>query len=297
MLKKVLSIGGDSSRIDVAFGVYLDNSIKDMERNRRSCGELKLQQIITDAEIKQWALLSSSNDNKNKLIRFTVEHWKSNSNLINGKEFITTVDSKAHKINLNDFSLVQELQSDHAREDHDEVVIVSPDTDVFLIALSKSPLIQPHLYMLTGTGKHTRIIDIEAVAVSANEKFNKTKCNEEDFLNALLAYHCFTICDSTSSFAGRGKIKPLVELGKNKVFIDTFKNIGRILTSSEMFSSLKQFMCVMSGQRSNENLSVNDSRYNIYCQRQGKVSSSMLLPCHDVLIQHIKRVSYQTHIW
>ena len=46
-----------------AFGVYLDNSIKDVERNRRSCGELKLQQIIPDAEIKQWALLLSSNDN------------------------------------------------------------------------------------------------------------------------------------------------------------------------------------------------------------------------------------------
>ena len=85
LLKKVLSIGRDSSRIDVVFDVYLDNSIKDVERNRRSCGELKLQQIIPDAEIKQWALLLSSNNNQNKLIRFIVEHWKSNSNLINGK--------------------------------------------------------------------------------------------------------------------------------------------------------------------------------------------------------------------
>ena len=158
-------------------------------------------------------------------------------------------------------------------------MIVSPDFDVFLINMSKSPLIQSHLYMLTGTGKHTRIIDIEAVAVSANEKFNKTECNEEDFLNALLAYHCFTGCDSTSSFAGRGKIKPLVELGKNKVFIDTFKIIGRIPTSSEMFSSLEQFVCV------NDDDDVNDAQYNIYCQRQDKVSSSMLAPCHDVLIQ------------
>ena len=129
---------------------------------------------------------------------------------------ITTVDSKAYKSNLNDCSLIQELQSDHqeadtrlllhanhASEDHDKLGIVSPETDVFLIALSKNPLIQSHLYMLTGTGKHIRIIDIEAVAVSANEKFNKTECNEEDFLNVLLAYHCFTGCDSTSSFAGR----------------------------------------------------------------------------------------------
>ena len=74
LLKKVLSIGRDSSRIDVVFDVYLDNSIKGVERNRRSCGELKLQQIIPDAEIKQLALVLLSNDNKNKLIRFIVEH-------------------------------------------------------------------------------------------------------------------------------------------------------------------------------------------------------------------------------
>ena len=91
------------------FGVYLDNSIKDVERTRRSCGELKLQQIIPDAEIKQWALLLSSNDHKSKLIRFIVKHWKSNSNMINGKEFIATVESKAYKINLNGCSLIQEL--------------------------------------------------------------------------------------------------------------------------------------------------------------------------------------------
>ena len=74
LLKKVLSIGRDSSRIDVVFDVYLDNSIKDVERNRRSCGELKLQQVIPDAEIKQLALVLLSNDKKNKLIRFIVEH-------------------------------------------------------------------------------------------------------------------------------------------------------------------------------------------------------------------------------
>ena len=60
--------------------------------------------------------------------------------------------------------------------------------------------------MLTGTGKYTRIIDIQAVAVSVDEKLNKTERDEEDFLNALLACDCFTGCDSTSSFAGRGKL-------------------------------------------------------------------------------------------
>ena len=115
--------------------------------------------------------------------------------MINGKEFIAIVDSKAYKINLNDCSLIQELQSDHqegdtrlllhgkhASEDHDKVVIVSPDTDVFLIALSKSPLIQSHLYMLTGTGKHTRIIDFEAVAVSAMKNSIRPNVMKRTFL-------------------------------------------------------------------------------------------------------------------
>ena len=35
LLKKVLSIGRDSSRIEVVFDDYLDNSIKNVERNRR----------------------------------------------------------------------------------------------------------------------------------------------------------------------------------------------------------------------------------------------------------------------
>ena len=76
LLKNVLPIGRDSSGINVVFDIYLDNLIKDVERNRRSCGELRLQLIIPHAEIIQWALLLSSNDDKNKLIRFIVEHWK-----------------------------------------------------------------------------------------------------------------------------------------------------------------------------------------------------------------------------
>ena len=37
--------------------------------------------------------------------------------MINGKEFITIVHSKAYKINLNDCSIIQELQSDHQEAD------------------------------------------------------------------------------------------------------------------------------------------------------------------------------------
>ena len=46
-----------------------------------------------------------------------------------------------------------------------------------------------------------------------------------------------------------------------------------------------------------KDLSINEVRYNIYCQRNGRISFAMLLPCLNVLKEHISRVSYQTLIW
>ena len=61
LLKSVIKIVKNAKRIDVVFGVYLDNSIKDVERNRRSHGELMFNQILPTSQIKQWNLLLSSN--------------------------------------------------------------------------------------------------------------------------------------------------------------------------------------------------------------------------------------------
>ena len=52
LLKSVIKIIKNSKRIHVVFDVYLDNSIKDVERNRRSHGELLLKQILPTSQIK-----------------------------------------------------------------------------------------------------------------------------------------------------------------------------------------------------------------------------------------------------
>lgn len=54
----------EKTRIDGVFHVYVDNLIKYIQQNRIFCGELKMQKIIPDAKIKQWAFLLSSNGNK-----------------------------------------------------------------------------------------------------------------------------------------------------------------------------------------------------------------------------------------
>ena len=74
-------MGKECQRVDVVFDVYRDASIKDVERNRRSTGQLTLQKIIPNFPIKQWTLLLSSSHNKNMIIEFLIGQWKKQLNL------------------------------------------------------------------------------------------------------------------------------------------------------------------------------------------------------------------------
>ena len=69
--------------------------MKDVERNRRSQGELAFNRILPNSEIKQWNLLLSSNTNKNKLIEFIVNEWKNLGHLLSQKVFYVTSGTDA----------------------------------------------------------------------------------------------------------------------------------------------------------------------------------------------------------
>ena len=49
---------------------------QNIERSRRSRGELVFKRIVASAEIKQWGSFLSSNENKNSLVTFIVPEWK-----------------------------------------------------------------------------------------------------------------------------------------------------------------------------------------------------------------------------
>ena len=239
LLNLITCYAKSAKRIDVVFDVYVDNSIKDVERARRSHGEITLKQIVPTAQINQWNQLLSSGEFKNKLIRFIVNEWGRQSHLVGSKILFATVDDETYMITSESFNVVDELRSDHQEADtrlllhakhailtYGKIVISTPDTDVFMIALSKSTVINANLYILTGTKDKRRLIDIDAVGEEIYTDLNKTDCRKEDFLDALLGFHCFTGCDTTSSFARRGKIKPLLLLGTNQDYIDAFSSLG-----------------------------------------------------------------------
>ena len=67
---------------------------------------------------------------------------------------------------------------------------------------------------MTGKNDKWRLIDLNTVAEVAIRRLNKTECRNDDFLTTLLEFHVFTGCDTTSTFARRGEIKPLVLMSK-----------------------------------------------------------------------------------
>ena len=179
---------------------------------------------------------------KNKLVNFIVNQWISNSSLIGDKILIVTNNTDAYKIKSNNYIFNPELESNYIEAEsrmmlhvmggsrtYSTVVIHTSDTDVFMIALSKILEFDCQLYLSTGTKSHKRTIDINAVPQCVNHNINKTDCDKNAFLKALLAFHCFTGCDSTSSFAEKSRLKPFSLLSNNENYIYRFSEVEHLI--------------------------------------------------------------------
>ena len=71
-------------------------------------------------------------------------------------------------------------------------MIYTPDTDVIIAGMSVCSEIEAEIYVMTGKGNARRIIDITKVSEKANGSLNKTHCDEQTFLRALLGYPSIT---------------------------------------------------------------------------------------------------------
>ena len=99
------------------------------------------------------------------MTQFIVNEWKSLGNLLGNIELYATYLQEVFRITQNTTEKVHELTSNHQEADtnvllharhvslsYEEIVVRTPDTDVFLIMLSVIPDMLIKLYMLTGTG-------------------------------------------------------------------------------------------------------------------------------------------------
>ena len=311
LLDRILRVGSRASRIDVVFDDYREASIKNIERGRRSAGNLLFQSIVSSTSIKQWGLFLSSGKNKNALIGFICAEWKKEEyrNKLASKNLYITDGECVYKLTADACLVVDELRSNHEEADtrmvlhanhasqtSNQILISSPDTDVFVICLGMQHMINASVFFLTGVKNSRRIIDITTVTDNFFETVNQCEASKELILEALIGIHSFTGCDTISAFAGKGKVKPLNLMMKDKKYVETFSRLGKsVNVDDDVMNEIKRFVCHIYGWRGTQSLQ--DVRYKMYCQSGGKISCEKLPPCEDVLELHIYRANYQAFIW
>ncbi|CAB4043452.1 Hypothetical predicted protein, partial [Paramuricea clavata] len=159
------------------------------------------------------------------------------------------------------------LHASHATR-YINVLVRSPDTDVFVLLLHFSLTISAKLYFLTGVKDCTRILDMEYIA----QQLGAEKCK------ALIGFHFFTGCDSTSSFYGYSKVFSWNILLHDPTSVATLTSLGTEFSFDEQFEKeIEATVCKL--YKAKSETSVNVLRYNMF-----RLANFLILLCHQTKI-------------
>ena len=159
--------------VDFVTDRYPEVSTKNVERMSRATTGTYVFSILGEQQKvpKQWKKFMQVGSNKERLIDFLMEQWrKIPSSSLGSVELFVTNEDKCFKIHsVSNVGVVIEdipelkcdheeadtgmfVHAQHAAESVETVVIKSPDTDVFVIALATQPSINAKLIFDTGVG-------------------------------------------------------------------------------------------------------------------------------------------------
>ena len=155
----------------------------------------------------------------------------------------------------------------------ENVVVCLSDTDVaILVAHYFVDLRCTKLWIRIGLADKARFIPIHQICSSLGK----------EICRILIGFHVLTGCDSTSGFAGTGKI-----LKDSFSSYFGLKTLGDdINISEEIICNLQQFVCHLCLQIYKDS-DIDNFRYKLFCQKRAKNES--LPPTADSLLHHIKR--------
>lgn len=205
ILKQIIILSNTygCQRVDFIGDRYPNPSIKDLERAKRAIGGTALIRIVNERQPvpRQWKKFLSNGENKEEIMKFLFTHWSSlDRSHFSNKSVYLTHERKCHQFVLSTDGVVvrevESLESDHEEADtrliahcyhaallsYGNVVIRSPDTDVFVIALSAIHQFTADVFFATGNQNKKRIIHVNKVA----DHWGRT------FVDAVLGFHSFT---------------------------------------------------------------------------------------------------------
>ncbi len=285
---------------------YKQMSIKNAERDRRATKGCQLTKIYSADQKtpKQWSKFLSCGDNKEQLQQFFFESWsKSRIDQIEDITLVVGHGSECHVIRINNsgtdlevlplpaLSTIQEeadtrllLHCAHASQYSTNIVINSPDTDVFVLAISFCREIGANIYFHTGKGENKRTIHVQQIQRHLGDKIS----------DALIGLHCFTGCDTVSALYGVGKVKAIKTLLSNEDHCATMSRLGTAFQlPADLYEATEAFTCALYDVKDCRD--VNYARSQLF--KSGKCTDRSLPPNRDALHNHTQRANYQAAIY
>ena len=178
-----------------------------------------------------------------------------------------------------------------AEKGYKSVQIRSPDSDLYFILPHHAPAIGIYIFFDTGSGNKKRLLNV----TEQSKELGKEHCE------ALLSLHALTGCDTTSCFKGKGKIKHLKILEKNKEYEEILSKLGEDWCLDPAISSgIEKFVCHIYGNARHKevdrlrfHLLQKKCNNNYVIDPKKTLDLGCLPPCKSSLLQHIKRANYQ----
>ena len=221
-----------SKRVDFITDTYRQQSIKSYERARRGMTPKFLLSGPRTKNPRDWKGFMGNDKNKTQLIKLLLEQWKTDkyaAKLVD-RSIYYVIGEHVYRLTCDDGMTVSAYPEEELFSSQEEadtrivlhclnisislpeagsIIVRSPDTDVLILLAKYCKAIKSKILFDTGMGNKRRILCVNDIVQ------NKV----EDVCSILPALHCFTGCDTTSTFVRRGKIAPLKLVERNHQYI------------------------------------------------------------------------------
>ena len=287
-----------TNRVDIVWDTYITDSLKETTRQKRGKG-IRRQVTPTTRLPHNWKDFLHVDENKTQLFKYLSLQVMSLSPT-KGKVIYATIgedvlstDTDADVENLAPCSQEEAdtrlllHAADAVQKGCSNICIRTVDTDVVVLAIAKFAQVNPNkLWLAFGSKTNFRYIPIHEIVLTLSPSICKT----------LPVFHAFTGCDTTSSFAGRGK---KTAWNTWRVFPDVTQAFQCLLLMEDDINqstmSLLERFVVLIYNRTSDLVSVNDARRWLFTQKARLLEN--IPPTQAALKQHIKRTCYQAYCW
>ena len=193
--------------MDIVWDIYLPNSLKSATREKWGAGERRRVEGSTQISVK-WDPFLRNDQNKSELFHFLSDFIHKNFRPA-GRTVVATVDDHVLSFPDRNNEFLQPCNHEEAntrmfvhvndaitQDNFRSVLIHSIDKDVVVLAVNAAYRFNVEIFVAFGTGNSFCCIEAHQLA----QKLGPEKCV------AILLFHSFTGCDTTSFFSGWGKM-------------------------------------------------------------------------------------------